>query len=56
MSWSRATGLSVVLCVAVLMPSPGAAFADSTEREKAALEVADGLLNELGEAMTREMT
>jgi hypothetical protein len=57
MSCRRATGLSVVLCVAVLMPSPGAAaFADSTERKKAALEVANGFLKELGEAMTREMT
>jgi hypothetical protein len=56
MPWSRATGLSVGLCVALLMPPPDAAFADSTEREKAALEVANGFLKELGEAMTREMT
>ncbi len=56
MLWSRATGLSLLMCVALLMPSPGAAFADSTEREKTALEVANGFVKELGEAMTREMT
>jgi hypothetical protein len=38
------------------MPSPGAARADSSEREKVASEVAKGFLKELGEAMTRHMT
>lgn len=56
MPWSRATGLSVMVCVALLMPSPDAARADSSEREKVALEVAKGFLKELGEAMTRHMT
>jgi hypothetical protein len=56
MPWSRATGLSVMVRVALLTPSPGAARADSSEREKVAPEVAKGFLRELGEAMTREMT
>lgn len=56
MPWSRATGLSLLMCVALLIPSPDAAFADSTERETAALEVANGFVKELGEVMTREMT
>ena len=56
MSWSRATRLSLVMCVPFLIPSPGAALDDTTEREKAASEVAMGFLKELGAAMTREMT
>jgi hypothetical protein len=47
---------SVVLCGALLLPSPGAAVAESTEREQAALELANGFVKELGEAMMREMT
>lgn len=56
MSWSPATRLSLVMCVPFLIPSPGAALDDTTEREKAASEVAMGFLKELGAAMTREMT
>jgi hypothetical protein len=55
MSWNRATRLSLVMCVSLLMPSAGAALDDTTEREKAASEVAMGFLKELGAAMTREM-
>ncbi len=55
MFWNRELQLSVVVCVALLMPSPGAALDDTTERDKAATEVAMGFLKELGAAMTREM-
>ncbi|MGE0643262.1 MAG: DUF3365 domain-containing protein [Nitrospira sp.] len=43
------------MCVPFLIPSPGAALDDTTEREKAASKVAMGFLKELGGAMTREM-
>lgn len=55
MSWSRATRLSLVMCVPLLIASPGAALDDTTEREQAASEVVKGFLKELGAAMTREM-
>lgn len=45
-------GICTVICA--LSTSP--ALAEMTEREKAASEVANGFLKELGEAMTREMT
>ncbi|MBH0202365.1 MAG: hypothetical protein HP496_08750 [Nitrospira sp.] len=51
--------VSVVICVALLMPSPGAALDDTDdaiERGKAASDVAMGFQKELGEAMTRHMT
>lgn len=55
MSWSRATRLSLVMCIPLLIPSPGAALDDTTEREKSASEVVMGFVKELGAAMTREM-
>src|SRR5512141_1749369 len=42
--------------VAVLVIATSMAYADQTEREKAANEVAEAFLGELGEAVTREMT
>lgn len=56
MSWSRAVRLSLVMWIPFLIPSPGAALDYTTDREKAASEVAMGLLKELGAAMTQEMT
>jgi len=55
MSWSRATRFSLVICIPLLIPSPVAALDDTTEREKAASEVAMTFLKDLGAAMTREM-
>ena len=42
--------------VAVLVIATSMAYADQTEREQAASEVAEAFLGELGEAVTREMT
>ena len=41
--------------VAVLVVTTSMAYADQTEREQAASEVAEAFLGELGEAVTREM-
>jgi hypothetical protein len=56
MPWSRAIRFIVVLCGVLRLLSSGAAFAETTEREQVAVEVANGFLKELSEAMTKEMT
>lgn len=56
MVWNREMQVCAMMCVALLMPSPGVAFADTADREKAAREVAASLVKELGAAMMREMT
>jgi hypothetical protein len=48
--------LSIVVCAALFIPVPGIALDGSTERDKAAANVAMGFMNELGAAMTQEMT
>ncbi len=56
MLWRREIHVSVIVCVALLMPLRGLALEDTPVREKAASEVAMGFMKELGAAMTREMT
>jgi hypothetical protein len=47
---------ALAVSVAVLMTATSMAYADQTEREQAASKVAEAFLDELGEAVTREMT
>ncbi|MGE0468948.1 MAG: DUF3365 domain-containing protein [Nitrospira sp.] len=56
MVWLREIQVSVVVCVALVMPVRGLALEDTTGYEKAASEVAVKFLKDLGAAMTREMT
>ena len=56
MLWRREIHVSVIVCVALFMPSRSLALEDTTGREKAASEVAMGFMKELSAAMTREMT
>jgi len=56
MLWSREMQMSLMVCVALLIPLPVWALDDSAEREKTASHVTVGFLKELGEAMTRHMT
>jgi len=50
MLWRRAIHMSVMACVALLMPSRGLALEDTPVREKAASGVPMGFMSELGTA------